>query len=194
MAASTDPTQTSMHTPVGSSHVGRPSLMARYGSLADVRHAIETLEGQGIDGDRLSLVGPEGTLPGGTDRRRLDSRFLSRTMLFLTFGVLGGALAGAALGAVLIGLVVLLWSGLDASGWVFLLLTVWFGVGGAVLGGFFAISRVIGFSESWNLTFEDEPHAEIWLGIFEAVDDPALVASQTNALEITTEPRPVQTA
>ncbi len=194
MAASTDPTQTSMQTPIGSSHVGRPSLMARYASLADVRSAIETLEAQGVDGDHLSLVGPSGDLPQGTDRRRVDSRFLSHTMVFLAVGVLGGALAGAVIGAALIGLVLLVFSGIEASGWVFLLLTVWFAVGGAILGAFFAVSRVIGFSESWSLTFEDEPEGELWLGIFEEVDDPAGVASQTHALEFTSAAKPVQAA
>ena len=184
MAASMEP----LHTPVGSSHLGRPSLMARYASLPDVRHAIDTLESQGVDGDHLSIVGPRGELPAGTDRRRADSRFLSHTMLYLALGVIGGAVAGALFGAALIGLVVLVWSGLEASGWVFLLLTVWFAVGGAVLGCFFAISRVVGFSESWPLTFEDEPDAPLWLAIFEDVDDPTDLASRTHALEIVSDP------
>src|SRR5690349_6816375 len=136
MAANMEP----LHTPVGSSHLGRPSLMAKYASLPDVRNAIDALESQGIDGDHLSIVGPSGDLPHGTDRRRADSRFLSHTMLYLAIGVVGGALVGAVIGAVLIGLVVLVWPDLEASGWVFLLLTVWFAVGGSVLGGFFAIS------------------------------------------------------
>ena len=188
MAANPEP----LHTPAGSSHVGRPSLMARYGSLPDVRNAIDTLEAQGIDGDHLSIVGPRGDLPEGTDRRRSDSRFLTHTMLALAVGVLGGALVGAAVGAALIGLVVLVWSNLDASGWVFLLLTVWFAVGGAVLGCFFAISKLVGFSESWPLTFEDEPEGPIWLAVFEDVDDPDLLASRTHALEIVADPESVR--
>jgi hypothetical protein len=184
MAASMEP----LHTPVGSSHLGQPSLMARYASLPDVRHAIDTLESQGVDGDHLTIVGPQGELPRGTDRRRADSRFLSHTLLALAVGVLGGALAGAVIGAALIGLVLLVWSSIDATGWVFLLLTVWFAVGGAVLGAFFAISRVIGFSESWPLTFEDEPDAPLWLAIFEDVDDPTDLATRTHALEIVSDP------
>ena len=62
---------------------------------------------------------------------------------------------------------------------MFALLTVWFAVGGSVLGGFFAISRVVGFSESWPLTFED-------------VDDPAELASRTHALEIVSDPPPLR--
>ena len=178
-------------TPIGSAHVGRPSVMARYGSLPDVRSAIDTLEAQGIDGEHLSIVG-QSDLPRSTDRRRADSRFLSHTLLALTVGVLGGALLGALVGAALMGLVLLIWSGLDASGWVFLLLTVWFGVGGAVLGGFFAISRVIGFSESWSLTFADEPEGPIWLAVFEELDDPDLLTSRTHALEVVRDPDPVQ--
>ena len=105
MAASMQP----RHTPVGSSHLGRPTLMARYGSLHDVRDAIDALEAQGVDGDHLTIVGSDGTLPQGTDRRRADSRFLSHTMVFLTIGVLGGALVGAVVGAAIIGLVLLVW-------------------------------------------------------------------------------------
>jgi len=165
--------------------------MARYASLPDVRDAIDTLEAQGIDGEHLTIVGPT-ELPGSTDRRRTDSRFLSHTLLFLTVGVLGGALAGAIIGAALIGLVLLIWSGIEASGWVFLLLTVWFGVGGAVLGGFFAISRVVGFSESWQLTFGDEPEGPIWLAVFEDLDDPDALKSRTHALEVVRDPDPVE--
>jgi hypothetical protein len=188
MAAEMEPVQ----TPVGSSHLGRPTLMARYGSLPDVRHAIDTLEAQGVDGDHLTIVSPQGAVPeGDTHRRRADSRFLSHTMVALTIGVIGGALVGAAIGAALIGLIVLLWPGLESRGWVFALMTVWFAVGGSVLGGFAAISRVVGFSESWPLTFEDEPDAPIWLAIFEDVDDPDDLSSRTHALEIVTDPEPL---
>jgi hypothetical protein len=166
--------------------------MARYASLPEMRHAIDTLESQGVDGDHLTIVGPRGELPQGTNRRQADSRFLSHTMLVVAIGVVGGALVGAAFGAAMIGLVLLVWSGLDASGWVFLLLTVWFAAGGAVLGCFFAISRLVGFSESWPLTFEDEPNAPLWLAIFEDVDDPGDLASRTHALEIVTDPEPLR--
>jgi hypothetical protein len=166
--------------------------MARYGSLHDVREAIDTLEGQGVDGDHLTIVGSDGALSEGTDRRRADSRFLSHTMVFLTLGVLGGALVGAVIGAVIIGLVLLLWSGIEASGWVFALLTVWFAVGGSVLGGFFAISRVVGFSESWSLTFEDEPDGPVWLAVFEDIDDPGTLVSRTHALEVVSDPAPLR--
>jgi hypothetical protein len=187
MAANMQPRE----TPIGSAHLGRPSLMARYASLPDVRDAIDTLEAQGVDGEHLTIVG-ETDLTRSTDRRRTDSRFLSHTLLYLTAGVLGGALAGALIGAALMGLVLLLWSGLEASGWVFLLLTVWFGVGGAVLGGFFVISRVVGFSESWQLTFENEPEGPIWLAVFEELDDPDVLQSRTHALEVVRDPDPVQ--
>jgi hypothetical protein len=189
MASGIHPTK----TPVGSARRGRPSLMAKYASLPDVRNAIDTLESQGIDGAHVTIVGA-GDLPQSTNRRRVDSRFLSHTMLYLAIGVVGGALLGGLVGAALMGLVVLLWPGLQASGWVFLLLTVWFAVGGSVLGCFFVISRMVGFSESWPLTFEDEPEGPIWLAVFEDVDDPELLASRTHALEIVPDPDPVQPA
>jgi len=62
-------------------------------------------------------------------------------MLALAAGVLGGALVGALMGAARIGLALLVWQDLEATGWVFLLLTVWFAAGGAVLGCSFAVSK-----------------------------------------------------
>jgi hypothetical protein len=183
-----------LFTPVGSSHLGRPSVIARYASLPDLRHAIDVLEGDGVDGDDLTIVAPADDMPGGTDRRRSDSRVLSHTMLALAVGVLGGALVGGLFGAAVMGLVVLVWQGLDASGWVFLMLTVWFAAGGAVLGCFFAISRVVGFSESWALTFEDETDGPVWLAVFDDRELPAELASRTHALELVTDPAPLQAA
>lgn len=183
-----------LFTPVGSSHVGRPSVLARYASLPDLRRAIDTLESEGIDGDHLTIVAPADDMPQGTDRRRADSRVLSHTMLALAAGVVGGALVGGVIGAVLVGLVVLVWPNLDASGWVFSLLTVWFAAGGAVLGCFFAISKVVGFSESWPLTFEDEIDGPVWLAVFEDVDEPAELVSRTEALEVVTDPEPLRAA
>ncbi len=178
-------------TPVGSSHVGRPTVLARYASLPDLRHAIDTLEGEGIDGDDLTIVAPADRMPQRTDRRRADSRVLSHTMLALAIGVIGGALTGAVLGALLIGLVVLVWPNLEASGWVFAMLTMWFAAGGAVLGCFFAVSRVVGFSESWPLTFEDQDDGPVWLAVFTELDEPTALVDSTHALEIVTDPAPL---
>jgi hypothetical protein len=115
-------------------------------------------------------------------------------MVALTIGVLGGALLGGLFGAAVMGLVVLVWPGLDASGWVFLMLTVWFAAGGAVLGCFFAISRVVGFSESWALTFEDETDGPVWLAVFDDREPRADLASRTHALELVTDPAPLRPA
>jgi hypothetical protein len=184
MAVPADPLVTSL----GSSHGGRPSLLARYRTILDVRHAIEALEADGVDGDDLALVGRAGELPGGTDRRRSDSRFLSRTMAMLALGVLGGAFAGAVVGAALIGFVLLVWTGLEASGWILLLMTVWFAAGGAVLGCFFAISRAVGFSESWSMTFEDDPGGPLWLAIYDDAATADEVETRTHPLEIVPDP------
>ena len=185
-----DPQAQPQFTPIGSSHLGRPSVVARFASLPDLRHAIDTLEGEGIDGDDLTIVAPADRIPHGTDRRRADSRVLSHTMLALAIGVVGGALAGAVIGAAVIGLVLLLWQDLDASGWVFVMLTTWFAAGGAVLGCFFAISRMVGFSESWPLTFEDGD-GPVWLAVFEDVGEASQLADRTHALEVVTDPAPL---
>jgi hypothetical protein len=175
-------------TPAGSSHAGRPSLLARYRTLPEVRTAIETLESQGVDGDDLALAGHEGHLPGSTERRTTDSRFLHRTMLVLTIGVVVGAIAGAVLGAALIGLVLLVWTGLDATGWIFLLITAWFAAGGAVLGCFTAVSKAVGFSESWPSTFEDSPDEPVWLAIFDDAVSVDEIEEQTRPLQIVPDP------
>jgi hypothetical protein len=190
MAANAQP----VFTPVGSSHIGQPSLVARYASLPDLRHAIDVLEGEGIDGDHLTIVAPAEAMPGGTNRRRADSRILSHTMLALSIGVLGGALLGALFGAIVVGLVLLVWQSLDATGWVFALLTIWFAAGGAVLGCFFAISRVVGFSESWALTFEDETDGPVWLAVFDDVEQPSHLVDHTHPLELLTDPAPLRPA
>ena len=83
----------------------------------------------------------------------------------------------------------LVWSGLEARGWVFLLLTVWFAVGGAVLGLLLRdLEAWSGFSESWPLTFEDEPEGPVWLAVFEEVDEPGRArVAHTHALEMVTD-------
>jgi len=176
-------------TTPASAHDAQPALLARYETLVDVRHAIDTLESHGVDGDQLALVGHTAAHLGGTtDRRRADRRFLTNTTLALAVGVIGGALLGALVGAAIIGLVLLLWSGLDDKSWVYILMIAWFAVGGAVLGGFAAISRSVGFSESWPLTFEDEPDGPLWLAVYA---DPATVEDVvpgTHPLEIVRDP------
>jgi hypothetical protein len=176
-------------TSPGTAHDARPSLLVRYGTLVDVRHAIDELEAHGVDGDQLALVGePAAHLAGSTDRRRADSRFLSNATLAIAVGVIGGAVLGALLGAALVGILLLLWSGLSDPGWVFLLLTGWFAAGSAVLGAFAAISRSIGFSESWPLTFEDEPSGPLWLAVYADASAAADVVPSTHPLEIVREP------
>ena len=178
-----------LRTNPASAHDAQPALLARYGTLVDVRHAIDTFESHGVDGDQLALAGEAAAhLGGSTDRARVDRRFLGNTTVALAVGVHAGALAGALCGAVIIGIVLLLWPGLDNTGWVYLLLTCWFAAGGATLGGFTAISRSIGFSESWPLTFEDEPNGSLWLAVYgdhESVDD---LVTRTHPLELVRDP------
>jgi len=92
-------------------------------------------------------------------RPRADSGALSQTLLALAVGVLGGTLLGALVGAAIIGLALLAWPDLEISGWVFLVLTVWFAAGGSVLGCVSAVSKVVGSSGSSPPTFEDETNA-----------------------------------
>ena len=179
-------------TNAGSAHDAQPSLLARYATLADVRHAINALEGHGVDGDHLALVGEAAAhLSGRAEVRRADRRFLANTTVALAVGIVAGALVGALLGAAIIGLVLLLWPGLDDKGWVFALLTGWFAVGGAVLGGFAAISRSVGFSDALPDTFEDQPAGPLWLAVYaDAADvqDVEEALGSTHPFEIVRDP------
>src|SRR5437868_9750684 len=176
-------------TSPASAHDAHPSLLVRYGTLVDVRHAIDALEAHGVDGDQLALVGePAAKLGGSTDRHRADARFLSNTTSAVAVGVIVGAILGALFGAALIGIVLALWPGLHNRGWVFLLLTVWFAAGGSVLGGFTAISRSVGFSESWPLTFEDEPEGPLWLAVYADAAAAEVVVPTTHPLEVVRDP------
>jgi len=176
-------------TTPATAHDAQPSLLVRYGTLADVRHGINVLEAHGVDGDQLALVGEAAAdLGGRTEVRRADRRFLANTTLALAIGILGGAVVGALAGAAIVGIVLLLWPGLDERGWVFLLLTCWFAVGGGVLGGFAAISRSVGFSEAVPDTFEDQPEGPLWLAVYADVGDADEVLSATHPLEIVRDP------
>ena len=51
--------------------------------------------------------------------------------------------------------------------------------------------EVVGFSESWPLTFEDETDGPVWLAVFEEIDEPTELAARTHALELVTDPEPL---
>jgi hypothetical protein len=172
-------------TPRGSSHAGRPSLLARYRSLPDVRDAIEGLESAGIDGDDLALVG-EAALQTerGTERTVADRRILERASLALAVGVLAGAVAGAVVGAALLAITFAIWTPPVEPGWVFGLVTAWFASAGSLFGAFVAMSRHTGFSESWPLTFADEPGEPLWLAVYAPLDEARPAVEATGAVEM----------
>jgi hypothetical protein len=155
-------------TPHGSTHAGRPSVLARYDSLREVRTAIEQLEGRGVDGDDLALVGEAALAAERTaDRAVTDRRFLRNTGPAIAAGAVAGAIVGALIGVAILGITFAIWEPSVDPAWVFGLMTAWFAAGGAVFGAFVAVSRRIGFSESWPLTFEDEPDEPLWLAVYD---------------------------
>jgi len=161
-------TAATMPTPHGSAHDGRPSLLARYRSLREVRAAIDLLEARGVDGDDIALVGPAALAVERTpDRRRTDRRFLHTTAEAIAAGIVVGALVGAMIGAALMGVTFAIWEPATSPGWVFALMSAWFAAGGAVFGAFAAVARRVGFSESWPLTFEDEPDEPLWVAVYD---------------------------
>ena len=157
---------------LGSAHDVRPTALAQYRSLRDARHAMQSLEAGGMDGDDLALVGETARdVEEEVSRSRDDARILSSATGGVVVGALAGALVCALVGAVFVGGLVLAWSGLDNRAWVFGLLVGWFAAGGAVLGGFFGVYRTMGFSESEPLTLEDEPGVPIWLAVYGSSPD-----------------------
>jgi hypothetical protein len=185
---STEPTSSSadaVTTPLGGSHEGAPAVLAQYSDLDAARHAIQQLEQQGVDGDDIALVGSSArALERGATRETSDSRILSHSGLAIAAGVAAGGLLGAVLGAITIGLILLVWSGLDARGWVYGLMVAWFTAGGALLGAFAGVSRSIGFSESMAITYEDEPSSPPWLAVYGPREELLHIVEATDPIEI----------
>jgi hypothetical protein len=181
----TDPAKDAVTTPLGGSHEGSPAVLAQYPDLEAARHAIQQLEQQGVDGDDIALVGSSArALERGATRERSDSRILSHSGLAIVAGVIMGGLVGAVLGAITIGVILLLWSGLDARGWVYGLMVAWFTAGGALLGAFGGVSRSIGFSESMAITYEDEPPSPPWLAVYGPREKLLPIVEATDPIEI----------
>jgi hypothetical protein len=176
----------SVATTHGSAHDARPPQMARYRTLPDARHAIEALEDHGVDGNDIALVG-EGAIEAehSPDRVERDKRFLSHTVLSVAAGALLGGLAGIAIGALCIGAVVLVWpDGIDHPLWAFAFVSGFVMAAGMVLGGFVAIARHTGFSESWDVTFGNAPGAAIWLAVYRDDQRTHDLLVQTHPMEL----------
>jgi hypothetical protein len=181
---------TTMTAASASAHDGRPKLMARYGALPEARHAIEALEAHGVDGDDLALVG-EGALVAEQQSRTdaADAQAVAYAARWITAGIVLGAVAGAAAGAVLVGAIVVLWpGGLSHEGWVFALVTAWLAAGGSLMGGFVAVARKTGFSDSWPLTFGEQPDVSVWLAVYRDIDPDRVGLSDTEPLEVRFDP------
>jgi hypothetical protein len=164
--------------------------MARYPDLRAARRAIESLEAAGIDGNDIALVG-EGALEAEhVDRRpERDARVLGHVTKWVLLGALLGAVIAAPISALCVGAVVLLWpGGLSHPLWAFALVVGWGIVAGLILGGFSALSRKTGFSESWEATFGDPGGRPVWLAIY--TEDAAAVRTLpgTDPVEIRADP------
>jgi hypothetical protein len=172
-------------TPLAGSHESAPAVLAQYPDLPAARHAIQRLEQQGVDGDDIALVGSSArALEQRARRGRSDSRVLSNVGLAVAVGVVAGGVVGAVLGAVIVGAILLLWSGLDARAWVFGLMVAWFASGGALLGAFVAASRALGFSESMEMTYEDEPPSPPWLAVYGPRDKLLPMVQATDPIDV----------
>jgi hypothetical protein len=175
----------SVATTHGSAHDARPPHMARYRTLPDARHAIEELEDHGVDGNDIALVG-EGAVEAEHDPERVerDQRFLRHTVLSVVTGAVLGGLAGIVIGALCIGAVVLVWpDGIDHPLWAFAFVSGFVMAAGTVLGGFVAIARHTGFSESWDATFGNAG-ADIWLAVYRDDQRTHDILEQTHPVEL----------
>jgi hypothetical protein len=179
---------TAISTPHGSAHDGTPVLLARYHTLVDVRYAIRALEAKGVDGDDITVVGEAAHTEASTERHRTDRRILTSVTKALVVGLVLGAWLGAVAGAAVMGVVALLWPSAVDDGWVYVLMVGWFAAGGAVLFAIGAIARVLGFSESLALTWEDDPDAPIWLAVYGDADEVRPDVEATRPLEIVDDP------
>jgi hypothetical protein len=180
-----NPSADAVTTPVSGSHEGAPAVLAQYPDLPTARHAIQRLEQQGVDGDDIALVGSSARVLEQRARRgRSDSRALSNVGLAVAVGVVAGGAFGAVIGAVIVGVILLLWSGLDARAWVFGLMVAWFAAGGALLGAFAGVSRAVGFSESMAMTYEDEPPSPPWLAVYGPRDKLLPMVRATDPIEV----------
>jgi hypothetical protein len=185
----------SVATTHGSAHDARPPHMARYRTLPDARHAIEDLEDHGVDGNDIALVG-EGAVEAEHDPERVerDQRFLQHTVVSVAAGALLGGLAGIVIGALCIGAVVLVWpDGLDHPLWAFAFVSGFVMAAGTVLGGFVAIARHTGFSESWDATFGNAPGADIWLAVYRDDERTHDLLERTQAVEVRSDPARIAT-
>ena len=175
-------------TPHGSAHSGTPSVLARYHTLVDARYAMRNLEAHGVDGDDLSLVGEAAHTEASTERHTADRRVLTTVAGALAVGLAVGALLGTLVGAAVMAVVALAWPDLVDSGWVLGLMVAWFAAGGALLCSIGGVARVVGFSESLPLTWEDDPDAPIWLAVYGDAEQRRSEVEATRPLEIVDDP------
>jgi hypothetical protein len=179
---------TAITTPHGSAHDGIPALLARYRSLLDARAAIRNLEGKGVDGDDLALVGAAARAEKNTRRSTLDRRILGSATLSLAVGIVCGGIVGAVIGAIGMLIVLLAWPNVASGGTVFILMVCWFTAAGALFGSIGSIMRTLGFSESLPLTWEDETGEPVWLAVYGEHDRAVEVVATTFPVEMVDDP------
>ena len=172
-----------------SAHDGTPSVLARYDDLEQLRHAIASLEAHGVDGDDLALVG-EGALEVEAEAGRpaTEHRLATHTAARIVVSVMLGALVGAAIGAVCVGAMLLIWSDLDARGWVFALMVAWFAACGGLVGAFLAFFRSLGFSDAMPLTYAPDPAQPLWLAVSGPAEKVTGTVAATHPAEVVTSP------
>jgi hypothetical protein len=168
-------------------------VLARYEHLENLQRAIASLEAHGVDGDDLALVG-EGALEVEAEAGRTPTgvRLFERTAVRIAIALVTATLAGALVGAVFVGTAILVFSGIYAKGWVFVLVVCWFAAAGSVVGLYVGFFRTLGFSEAVPLTYAPEPRHSIWLAVYGSAEDVEPRVAATDPVEMMTSP-PVRT-
>jgi hypothetical protein len=170
---STNAPATGMPTGQPSKHGrdGVPGVMARFPDVESAREAINALEGRGIDGVDVTLLGDRAVAAEHTRTRAVPDRNVLRhaTKLVVRGSVLG-TIGGLLASGLVVGIGLLVSADVRDHALAQVMIVVAFTFLGGIVGSFFSIEQGVGYSEAWYLSFQDIPDGEIWVAVFDRPD------------------------
>ena len=145
--------------------------MARFPDMESARDAITALEGHGIDGVDVTLLGDRAVAAEhATTRAVPDRNVLRHASKLVLRGAALGTVGGLLASGIVVGIGLLVSEGVRDHGLAQVMIVIAFTFLGAIVGSFFSIEQGVGYSESWYLTFQDIPDGEIWVAVFDRTD------------------------